>query len=150
MTHRPVLAAVDFSDVTAAVVETAEQFACCWDAELLLLHVARPEPDFVGYRAGPDSAREDVAREVREEHRQLEKLVRRLSDHELKVTPLLVQGATVEKVLKMAEDLSAQLIIVGSHGHGAVFHLLVGSVSEGVLRGANCPVVIVPARGLKP
>jgi nucleotide-binding universal stress UspA family protein len=36
--------------------------------------------------------------------------------------------------------------MLGSHGHGALFHLLIGSVSEGVIRQASCPVIIVPAK----
>ena len=39
-----------------------------------------------------------------------------------------------------------QLQALGPHGHGAVYRALVGSVAEGVVRGATCPVVVVPAR----
>lgn len=57
---------------------------------------------------------------------------------------LLVQGSTVETILKQADKLEAQMIVMGSHGRGAIYKMLVGSVSEGVLHGAQCPVLVVP------
>jgi len=38
------------------------------------------------------------------------------------------------------------MILLGSHGHGALYHLLIGSVSEGVIRKASCPVIIIPSK----
>ncbi|MGL5938967.1 MAG: universal stress protein, partial [Waterburya sp.] len=38
------------------------------------------------------------------------------------------------------------MIVLGSHGHGAVYRTLVGSVSEGIIHKASCPVLIVPAK----
>ncbi|MEW5940915.1 MAG: universal stress protein [Chloroflexota bacterium] len=64
----------------------------------------------------------------------------------LDATALVVQGATVETILNEASKLEADMIVVGSHGHGALYQLLVGSVCEGVLRKAACPVLVVPTR----
>jgi len=41
------------------------------------------------------------------------------------------------------------MIVMGSHGHGALYELLVGSITQGVLKAAKCPVVVVPAAGKK-
>ena len=59
---------------------------------------------------------------------------------------LHIQGSLVEKILTSAETHAADLIVMGSHGHGALYELLVGSVTSGVLHGAKCPVLVVPAR----
>ncbi len=56
-----------------------------------------------------------------------------------------IQGPLTEKVLHQAEEQNADLIVMGSHGHGALYHFLVGSVTAGVVRGAKCPVLVVPA-----
>jgi nucleotide-binding universal stress UspA family protein len=56
-------------------------------------------------------------------------------------------GAPVPEILGLAEDVGADLIICGSHGRGAVGRLLIGSVSEAVLHGARCPVLIVRLKG---
>ena len=55
-------------------------------------------------------------------------------------------GLPVDEILARAKK--ADYIVMGSHGHGAVYDLLVGSTTHGVLKQAPCPVVIVPpARG---
>ncbi|MEO8353471.1 MAG: universal stress protein, partial [Chthoniobacteraceae bacterium] len=43
----------------------------------------------------------------------------------------------------------ADMIVMGSHGHGSFYELLVGSVTSGVLRDARCPVLVVPAKEVK-
>ena len=55
------------------------------------------------------------------------------------------EGAVVEEVLKIAREISADLIVMGTHGHGSVYNLLVGSVTEGILKAAERPVLLVPA-----
>lgn len=55
------------------------------------------------------------------------------------------EGTVVEEILKTAQEISADLIVMGSHGHGPVYNLLVGSVTEGVLKAGERPVLLVPA-----
>ena len=66
---------------------------------------------------------------------------------DIDATALLIRGPTVDTTLKEAERLDANLVIVGSHGRGAVFDLLVGSYSSGILRKSTVPVLVVPTRG---
>ncbi|MBW2274656.1 MAG: universal stress protein, partial [Deltaproteobacteria bacterium] len=49
-------------------------------------------------------------------------------------------------ILAEAKRLAADMIVMGSHGHGALYRALLGSVSEGVLHKATCPLTIVPGR----
>jgi len=56
-------------------------------------------------------------------------------------------GSPVPEILGLAEEVGADLIICGSHGRGTVGRLLIGSVSEAVLHGARCPVLIVRLKG---
>jgi nucleotide-binding universal stress UspA family protein len=55
------------------------------------------------------------------------------------------EGSVVEEILTTAQEISADLIVMGSHGHGPVYNLLVGSVTEGVLKAGLRPVLLVPA-----
>ena len=142
---KKILAAVDFSDLTGRVVDQSSALARVFGAELVVVHVAPPEPEFVGYDAGPQSVRDAAARHYREESRQLQEIDRRIEAQGLRATSLLIQGYAVEKILSEASRLGCDLIVMGSHGHGALRHLLVGSVTEGVLRQARVPVLIVPA-----
>jgi nucleotide-binding universal stress UspA family protein len=141
-----VLACVDLSPITPAVVACGAELARALATELVLLHVAPPDPDFVGYAAGPQSVRDQVAARLREEHRELEAHARALEDGSLAVQPLMIQGSTADGILTQAQKLGARLIVLGSHGHGKLHDLLVGSVTDAVLRRAAVPVVIVPAR----
>ena len=140
-----VLVPIDFSDHTPAVLRAASELASALNAKLWLVHIADPEPDFVGYDAGPEGVRDRVAEHLREEHRDLQARAETLRERGIDARALLVQGPTVEVILREAEKLGAELIVLGSHGHGAVFRALLGSTSEGVLHKAQVPVLIVPA-----
>ncbi len=58
----------------------------------------------------------------------------------------MAQGEPVKTILREAEHLDAELIVIGSHGHGMMFDALVGSISAGILRKATIPVLVVPVR----
>jgi len=139
-----ILVAVDLSDSSETIVQKAEVFAKALSAEVFLLHVAEPEPDFVGYAAGPQTVRNSVAQHFHQEHRQLQDLGERLRKSSFEVTALLVQGPTVDTILGEASKLGVEMIVLGSHGRGRMYQLLVGSVSEGVLHRSECPVLVVP------
>lgn len=140
-----ILVAVDFSDVADRVVQEASRMATLTGAALTLVHVAAPNPDFVGYEPGPVTVRDAVAHHLREEHRRLQALERRLAEQGFRSISLLIQGYPVEKILLEAVRVHADLIVMGSHGHGLLRHLVVGSVTDGVLRKSVCPVLIIPS-----
>jgi nucleotide-binding universal stress UspA family protein len=144
-----ILAPVDFSDVTDAVVQAAGEIAKAFQASLYLLHIAPPDPYFVGYEPGPQTVRDTIAQQIHKEQHQLQELESQVKGKGYDVHALLVQGATTEKILQEAKRLEADMIVVGSHGHGALQKLLVGSVAEGILRKAPCPVLIVPRSARK-
>jgi nucleotide-binding universal stress UspA family protein len=141
-----ILAAVDFSAVTHQVLEILGRIAEAMPAKVYLVHVAPPDPAFVGYGAGPKAVRGQVAAEHHARHQQLQDLADVLRARGVDTTALLLQGATVDALIAEARKLEAGLIVLGSHGHGAVHKLLVGSVAEGVVRQSDLPVLLVPAR----
>lgn len=137
--------ALDFSTVSGRQLEVVAQVTR-EDHHIYLLHVAEPDPDFVGFDVGPDVVRDQMAEQFHREHEQIQAMARRLRDDGRDVTGLLVQGPTVNTILGQAEKLEADLIVVGSHGHGAMFDILVGSVSAEVIRRSTIPVLVVPSR----
>jgi nucleotide-binding universal stress UspA family protein len=140
-----ILAAVDFSPVTEQVLATLKEMAATFPSRVWLVHVAPPDPAFVGYETGPDVVRDQVAAEHRARHRQLQELADRLRADGVDTTALLLQGATVATLIEEAGRLEAAMIVLGSHGHGRVYDIVVGSVAEGIVRAAKLPVLLVPA-----
>ena len=69
-----ILVGLDFSDVPVEVIDRVSEFARALSAKLWLSHVGSPEPDFVGYKAGPQTVRDQVALELRDEHRRTQQV----------------------------------------------------------------------------
>lgn len=139
-----ILAAIDFFDSTEMIVRVTSKLAKSMNAKVRLVHIAEPEPDFVGFDTGPDEVRDQIAAEYQQEHKALQELSDRLRKEGIDASALVIRGAIVESVLEQAEMHDIDLIIVGSHGHGAVYDILVGSISEGIIRKSPCPVTVVP------
>ena len=143
---KTILVAVDLSDATDPVIKAARDLAVTKDSQTYLIHVANPDPDFIGYEVGPETVRDMIAQNLQNEHTRMHELkVEHWGDDD-SVTALCIQGSPAEKLLAEQEKLGADVIVVGSHGHGALHNLLTGSVTEFLLRKAPCPVVVVPVR----
>ena len=87
-----------------------------------------------------DSEQTDVARY------RLEQLAAPLRTSGLEVACEASFGLPVDEIADMAAGQGVDYIVLGSHGHGALFHLFGGSVVTGVLKQSPCPVVVVPVR----
>jgi nucleotide-binding universal stress UspA family protein len=85
-----------------------------------------------------------LTKNAHNQHRQIQEIANRLRKAGLDAMAILVHGATVEAILKEASDLDVDMIVVGTHGRGAMYQLLVGSVSEGVLHKSRYPVLVIP------
>jgi nucleotide-binding universal stress UspA family protein len=139
-----ILVPVDFSSVTRHLVEQAGQFARAFGSKVELLHVVEPQPQYVGFEPGPMTMPPPpVARDPKVELDRLEELKQSLT--EVEVTTARLEGPCVETICSEYQTQKAGLIIIGSHGHGALFNLLMGSVTSGVLKSAGCPVLVVPS-----
>lgn len=138
------LVAIDFSDPTDLILRVARRLAASLGASVWIVHAAEPEPDFVGYDAGPEVVRGQVAKELRDEHRRLQDYAEQLREAGVETKAILAQGPTVNVLLEMAEKQGTDLIVVGSHGRGMVAEMLMGSVSQGLIRDGRYPVTVVP------
>ena len=142
-----ILVAVDLSEATPRVLQVTERVARQSSGEIRLLHVAEAEPDFIGYdAAGPDVVRDQVAKEFRDEHRSIQAYAEHLRKAGLDTSARLIQGPIVDTVFKEAKRFEADMLIVGSHGFGAIYDLLIGSISRGILKDTDIPVLVVPIR----
>jgi nucleotide-binding universal stress UspA family protein len=144
-----ILVCVDFSDVTEKVVDLAVRWAADLKAALHLLHVVPPPPPLAVYAPGagvalplPASPLPDTSAEKAK----LAEIARLARAKGPPVSEEVVEGPVTAEILAVAERLDPEALVLGSHGHGALYELLVGSVTEGVLRRSPRPVWVVPGR----
>lgn len=142
---KSILVPLDLSGVTSKVMANARSLAQAFGAKLWIVHVAAPEPDFVGFKTGPQYVRDHLADQLRKEHTELQAMAAECAKQGIAAEALLVQGPTAETIVAEADRLGVDAIVMGSHGHGALFRAFVGSVSQQVLHESRVPVLVVPA-----
>ena len=140
------LVALDFSDRTEKILKQVKKIAKPLQANVWLIHNAEPGPDALEFRADPLSARESLAKKFHQEHQQIQNIAEQLRTEGLQAKALLVHGPTVETIIDTAEKLDVNMIILGSHGRGAMYQLILGSVSAGVIHKSRRPVLVIPTR----
>jgi nucleotide-binding universal stress UspA family protein len=136
---RRILHPTDFSAHSRYAYEIATELAARHQAALLVLHVvetlgpenvtygeaaSQPQPEGYRGRLWDDFLRQapPLRPEVRPQH-------------------LLAEGDTVEEIKRAADEQHCDLIVMGTHGHTGLLHLLMGSTTERVIRVAPCPVL---------
>lgn len=139
-----ILVAVDFNDAVGELLGYAEGLAEKFGAKVWVVHVAEPDPEFVGYSTGPQYIRDFKAEDLRDEHKNLQTICKTFLGDEIEKEALLIQGTTVETVLKEAEKLQTDLLIVGTHKHSFLHNLLQESVSLELLKKGNIPILAIP------
>lgn len=139
-----ILALVDFSEISEKVVAKAGELASLYDAKCWIVHIAAPDPDFVGYSVGPQHERDHRADILKEEHAKLQDYKNEMEEKGITCDALLIQGDLPKTTIDEANKLEADLIIIGSHGRSQLYELLVGSVAEYLLRNSDVPVLVMP------
>ncbi|MDR4499749.1 MAG: universal stress protein [Candidatus Scalindua sp.] len=138
-----ILVAVDFSNASQMILEKTRTLALALSAKVYILHVIEQEPD-LDDEFGSETLSGQLTREFPQEYKELQEEVDKLRKSDIDATAILTQGITIETIVQKSKKLAADIIIVGSHGHGGVHHLMFGSVSEGILQRASCPVLVIP------
>jgi nucleotide-binding universal stress UspA family protein len=151
-----ILVPIDYSDATQPVIDFVRELGRGLNCEVHLVHVkeiaAPAAAGAMGYgvfgvpdmamSGGPVTGVERIAptrqQDETEQHR-LTDWEKDLARSGLKATLREPSGPVVEQILR-----DADLIVMGTHGHGAMYNLLVGSVTEGVLKHSSRPVLLVP------
>lgn len=145
MTFQRILCPIDFSPVANAAMERAASLARTFHAELVLLHVVQTfgYPVFdLGLVGVMPQLQEDQMQRSRE---RLDQAKAGLGAG-LTVRTELRVGDAREQVLAAAREVQADLIVMGTHGHTGLAHVLLGSTTERVVRLAECPVLTVRAK----
>jgi nucleotide-binding universal stress UspA family protein len=139
-----ILVAIDLSNASQKILDKAKTIAIALPAKVCLLHVIEGGPDFLDDEPDLQSSSDQSQQEFPQEHKSLQKEVDGLRQSGIETKGLLSQGSVVDVILQKSKQLEIDIIIVGTHGHGGVHHMIFGSVSEGVLRNTSCPVLVIP------
>lgn len=127
---RTILVAVDFSPVTEDVIRAAAEELGESGGLLHFFHV---------------SGRSEALSEFEWERDQLEVLAAPLKLGGAKAVARVTHGDPADEILAEIDRLKADLVVAGSHGHSALYDVVLGGVAEALLRRSPCPVLIVPA-----
>jgi len=141
-----IIAAIDNEPGTHDLVLFAGDLASKFGATLYLLHIAQPEPEFVGYDVGPEYIRLSAANEYREEHRWLQEVAKLLEPKKVVAHALLIQGYVAEEVMKEADDIDADLVICGSHERGFFYNLFQGNTAVELSKKTRRPLLLYPTK----
>lgn len=146
---KTILVPLDLSPAAVQVCDAACELAKFIGARPILLHIVQPPPvmlsDVYAFDASQLTAMSASA--AKSAAHKLRALARHCARRGVQVTTVQRTGLPVAAILAKAASTRARYIVMGSHGHGAVYDLLVGSTTHGVLKKATCPVLVVPAAG---
>jgi nucleotide-binding universal stress UspA family protein len=141
-----IITTTDFSKPALSGVHTAVELAQTFDAEVLLVHVMQRLQSVSGASTISGYHLPSVEKEIREEVLQLaDKLVASEIPDSVRVKVHILQGAPAKGIAGLAEKEDVDLIVIASRGDSTWKPALFGSVAEGVVRHAQCPVLAVPA-----
>lgn len=143
---KTIVALVDLSDLTFKVLKQAHAIASAFNSEVIILHVLGKTPVVMDVGIISPVVMEDpLPTVVKEQAEQLLEIRDSLIKFGVRARVEQLADAKVSAVLAEAKRLNADLIILGSHHHSTIYHMLVGSVAADVLKHAHCPVLVVPS-----
>lgn len=142
MPFKRVLIAVDDQPIAAHAADVGASLAQSLGAGVALITVI---DDTADYAAGAGIVAEDLAAQEREDAKRLLAGFRQRLSMPPSTMEFIERGAPATEIVRAAKQWPADLIVVGSHGRGGIERTLVGSIADGVLRHAPCPVLVVRA-----
>ena len=144
-----VLVPIDFSDYSKSALKYAVNFAKSFKADMFLIYVVEPiiyPPDFSMGQIAIPTVNTEWDERAKEE---LDKLAKIHIPSDVKVTTIIKTGKPFVEIIDTALEEDIDLIIIATHGHSGVEHILFGSTAEKVVRKAPCPVLTLrePIKG---
>jgi len=140
--YKSILVPTDLSDRSLAGVRCAIDLAERLGSELILTHVVDDRLSALIFAAASESPEALLERHRQHAEKSLASLVEKHFPNRQPETAVLV-GKPHARIVELAAERRVDLIVVGTHGHGFVGHVLMGSTAERILHHAPCPVLVV-------
>jgi universal stress protein A len=143
MEIRRILAPTDFSELSKQGLKSALELAEVFGAQLLLLHVVDPPPHpvegIVPSHLGA-TLLDDLERQASHE---IARMLSETQGSEVDVARRVVVGIPYRKIVEVADEEKSDLIVMTTHGRTGLSHLVMGSVTEKIVRTAPCAVLTI-------
>ncbi|SFG89872.1 universal stress protein [Pedobacter insulae] len=144
MNFKKILIAVDNSVCSELAAKAGYELASKFNAEVALVNIIEPAPASVN----PDFTLAPVFLEAYDNskensHLLLEEIANK-HGMGIATTYLSIIDTATHGIIQQADEWGAELIVIGTHGRGGIYHFLMGSVAEHVARKSACPVMIIP------
>lgn len=138
-----ILVPIDFSDYSKMALDYAVEFAKKFNSQLFLIYVIEPivYPSDFGLGQVPISSI-DMEIQSRAED-EMQKLINEKVPKETKVSWIVRVGKPFIEIINEAKEKDCDLIIIATHGHTGIEHILFGSTAEKVVRKSPIPVLVV-------
>jgi nucleotide-binding universal stress UspA family protein len=143
-----ILCPTDFSEPSYEGVKVANEIALKFSAEIILIHFVSPIP-VLAMPGEPAAAAIDVKAYQDEMIAQAKGDIQSVADanisEALSVQTFVGSGSAADEIVRFAEKEKVSLIVMATHGHTGWRRLILGSVTEKVIRNSQCYVFSVPA-----
>ncbi len=148
---KKILVPIDFSDYSKKALQYTVKLAKSFNAELFLVYVIEPMVYPADLSMGQMVIPQSEVNLSEKANTELEELATNEIGDSLKYNILIKTGKPFMEIIETATEVDADLIIIATHGHTGVEHLLFGSTSEKVVRKAPCPVLTLrePLKGFR-
>jgi nucleotide-binding universal stress UspA family protein len=143
VSFKKILVAIDSEPVAVRAAETGVNLAQALGAEVAFIYVVDASIAYAGDTGPPAS---ELIAAAKLDAQRLVTAVRQRLSPQSSVVEFIPVGTPSEEIVKAAEEWSADLLVIGSHGRRGMQRALLGSVAETVMRHAPCPLVVVRAK----
>ena len=138
-----ILVAVDFSDISAKALQYALDLTEQIDAKLEVVHTLPMSEIDLPAEGSAEFNEKLIQQELEKTSNKLKQFINEYSNEKIDISNHVCLGDPEDEINKLAQSITPDLIVVGTHGRKGLSHLLMGSVAESVLRNASVPVLCV-------
>lgn len=152
-TEYRILVAIDLEAGTDRLLAEAQRYSKALNAIVDIIHVAPPDPDFVGYIKSNDpneKTQEDIIRnskatDLRAEHQKTQAFGNSLHANGIRVDhTLTVQGPILSTILENVRKFNPDMLMLGSRQHSTLFRFWYGDIATDAIKQTPCALLVVP------
>ena len=139
-----IIVPVDFSKLSYSALEYAKDLAEMRDATIHLIYVLDNNLPF-GSKRDTEFSQEELMKSIEEKaEKDLKEIANEIKEESsIRVVEILRKGIDFEEIINYSKEVAGDMIVIATHGRTGIFHTLLGSVAEKVIRYAKCPVLVI-------